>query len=191
MSSECGGHAVRVGDTARWREVQDAPSEGSCASYQSVGRHIIVCCDAGAAIEILTPTLRPPVKQYYGLKDAEVRYSMRHTDLAVNPSSFQTLATRFQLIRSMRDAMQDRGFIEVSTPVLHSVACGAAAKPFTTHHDALDTTQFLRIAPELYLKVAVGVEDGGVTPAATPCGGVRPRLRDRASVQERRSACQG
>ena len=109
----------------------------------------------------LTKALRPLPEKYHGLKDIEERYRRRYVDLIMNPESRETFVTRSKIITMMRTFLDGRGFTEVETPVLHPVLGGAAARPFVTHHNALDMPFYLRIATELYLKrLIVGGFDG-------------------------------
>lgn len=112
-----------------------------------------------AEFRILSKALRPlPLgkqkgeEQWYGLQDVEQRYRQRYLDLIVNPWAREPLLKRIQVVRETRRFLEDRGFLEVETPVLQRVAGGAAARPFMTHHNALDTDFALRISLELYLK---------------------------------------
>ncbi|OON98770.1 MAG: lysine--tRNA ligase [Epulopiscium sp. Nele67-Bin004] len=105
-----------------------------------------------ASVTLLSKSLKVLPEKFHGLKDTEMRYRQRYVDLIVNPEVKDTFVKRSLIIREMRRFLDDKGFIEVETPVLHSIAGGAAARPFGTHHNALDIDMFLRIAPELKLK---------------------------------------
>lgn len=101
---------------------------------------------------ILAKSLRPLPEKFHGLKDVETRYRQRYLDLIVNPDVRQTFIARTKIIKSIRKYLDDRNFLEVETPVLSPIAGGANARPFITHHNALDIDMYLRIATELYLK---------------------------------------
>lgn len=103
-------------------------------------------------VEILSKSLYPLPDKYHGLKDVELRYRQRYVDLMINPEVQQTFLMRSKIIQSMRRYLDSLGYLEVETPTLHSIAGGAAAKPFTTHHNALDMDLYMRIAIELHLK---------------------------------------
>ncbi len=104
------------------------------------------------AVVLLTKSIRPLPEKFHGLQDKETRYRQRYADLIANPDVKTTFEKRSAIISSIRHTMEDRGFIEVETPMLHPIPGGATARPFVTHHNALDRDFYLRIAPELYLK---------------------------------------
>lgn len=100
----------------------------------------------------LTKSLRPMPEKFHGLKDVEQRYRQRYLDLMTSEDSKKTFITRSRIIQSMRRYLDNEGFLEVETPMMHSIAGGAAARPFVTHHNALDMELYMRIAIELHLK---------------------------------------
>lgn len=103
-------------------------------------------------LTLLTKSLRPLPSEWYGLKDIEERYRQRYVDLLINPGVRKVFEIRTQVINLLRDKLDNAGFMETETPVLQSVYGGATAKPFITHHNALDIDLYLRISDELYLK---------------------------------------
>jgi len=104
------------------------------------------------SLTLLAKALRPPPEKWHGLTDVELRYRRRYVDLFANPESREIFLKRARLINFLRRELVDRGFVEVETPVLQPIYGGAAARPFVTHHRALDLQLYLRISPELYLK---------------------------------------
>ena len=105
-----------------------------------------------SSVTFLSKALRPLPDKHKGLSDLETRSRQRELDLVVNEDSRRVFEVRHRVLRALRDEMVERGFVEVETPMLHPIPGGAAARPFVTHHNTLDTDLYLRIAPELYLK---------------------------------------
>ena len=104
------------------------------------------------SVEMLSKSLRPLPEKWHGLKDVETRYRQRYVDLIVNPEVRETFVKRSQIIKSVREVLDSHDFLEVETPILNTIAGGAAARPFISYHNALDMQVYMRIAPELYLK---------------------------------------
>ncbi|WP_281883949.1 lysine--tRNA ligase [Paenibacillus sp. YYML68] len=104
------------------------------------------------SVEVMAKSLLPLPEKYHGLKDVELRYRQRYVDLIMNQDVQQTFIARSRIIQSMRRYLDARGYLEVETPTLHAIAGGAAARPFITHHNALDMQLYMRIAIELHLK---------------------------------------
>jgi lysyl-tRNA synthetase class 2 len=107
---------------------------------------------AAESLRLVTKAYRPLPEKWHGLTDVELRYRQRYVDLVANPAVADVFRARSHIVRATREILDGEGFLEVETPTLHTLVGGAVAKPFTTHHNALDMRLFMRIAPELYLK---------------------------------------
>ena len=105
-----------------------------------------------ASFELLSKSLRPLPEKFHGLADKETRYRQRYVDLVMNREVRDTFEKRFKVVSAIRRYMEDHGYYEVETPILHPILGGANARPFVTHHNALDKDFYLRIATELHLK---------------------------------------
>lgn len=108
------------------------------------------------SFQLLNKALRTLPEKYHGVEDIETRYRQRYLDLIMNDSSRETFKKRFEIVKSLRRTLEEQGFVEVETPILQTLVSGALARPFSTHHNALDIDCTLRIAPETFLKRCVG-----------------------------------
>ena len=103
-------------------------------------------------VTLLSKSLRPLPEKFHGLKDTDLRYRQRYVDLIMNPEVKDTFLKRIQILQEVKNILNEKGYLEVETPILNTIAGGAAARPFITHHNTLDMDMYFRIANELYLK---------------------------------------
>ena len=148
---------TKTGEVTVWAEekVRSQKEEGRSAEQEqatSDKEQVAGTAQGNPGFRIATKSLIPPPEKWHGLQDSELRYRQRYVDLWANPQVMRTMQLRMRIVEEIRQYFRGRGFMEVETPMLQPIHGGAAARPFVTHHNALDMRLYLRIAPELYLK---------------------------------------
>ena len=157
-------HLMQWGERVQVYVRKDAVSEKEFALYQILDLGDIVGVDGylfrtrtgelsvhAEKLTFLSKILLTMPEKWHGLEDVEIRYRQRYLDLIANPESQKIFVTRARIIASLRQQLEERGFVEVETPMMQPLYGGAVARPFVTHHNTLDMDLYLRIAPELYL----------------------------------------
>ncbi len=140
-------------DSQAWELLDIGDIVGVTGELHKSGKgELYVNVQAVEDLELITKSLRPLPDKFHGLADQEMKYRQRYVDLIINDETRKTFAVRSAIINGIRSYLTGQGFMEVETPMLHIIPGGASAKPFVTHHNALDVDMYLRIAPELYLK---------------------------------------
>src|SRR6202167_6777885 len=158
-------HLMQAGEKLQVYIRKDAVSETEYKLYEILDTGDIIGVDGylfrtrtgelsvhAEKLTFLSKTLLSMPEKWHGLEDVELRYRQRYLDLIANPEVRKVFVTRAKIVSSLRRQLESRGYLEVETPMLQSIYGGAAARPFTTHHNTLDIDLYLRIAPELYLK---------------------------------------